>query len=523
MPDQNNQTEEFNDNYLATASNDSNFTKQPQQGGHTSSSKAPYFHAAPQHKQKYYKYHDKPHYRKKKSQSSWQEKNNPMTNGNVHLQHSSQEEYIPPIRPKDAPITKISDLQQMSAEALAKYAQTMGLEHTISLPKSQIVFEIVKHKSLSCNEILVGEGTLEILSDGFGFLRSKNYNYLASVEDIYVPSAQIKRFGLRKGDEVYGEIRAPREKEKYFALLSPEKINGNPLDRTQDRPFFDNLTPVHPNKRILLETTKDTTPTRILDILAPLGKGQRGLIVSPPKTGKTTILQNIIQAIQKNHPEIHIIILLIDERPEEVTEMKKLVAGQRGEVIASTFDEPPENHCHAAELCIEKAKRIAEYGGDVLIMLDSLTRMARAFNARQAPSGRILSGGIDANALPRPKRFFGAARSLEEGGSLTIIGTALVETESKMDTVIFEEFKGTGNMEIFLDRKIAEKRIFPAIDITKSSTRKEELLFHPDELEKVHILRRELSNLSPSEAILLLSTQLKKTHTNAEFLLTLSG
>ncbi len=423
-----------------------------------------------------------------------------------------------PVRTGEVSITKIAELQRMNIDQLSKYALNTGITHIGSLSRSQIVFEIVKQKSASPNEILVGEGTLEVLPDGFGFLRSPNYNYLPSAEDIYVSPAQIRRFGLKKGDELYGELRSPKEKEKYFALQKVEKINGIPPSEMKERIAFENLTPLHPNKRMIMETTKDNYSTRILDLITPIGKGQRALIVAPPKAGKTILLQNIIHSIACNEKNVKLIVLLIDERPEEVTDMQRLV---KGEVISSTFDEPPERHCQVAEMCIEKAKRLVEQGQDVVIILDSITRLARAYNTVQPHSGRILSGGVDANALHKPKRFFGAARNLEEGGSLTIIGSALIDTGSKMDEVIYEEFKGTGNLELVLDRRLAERRTFPAIDLVKSGTRKEELLYHPSELEKIYVLRQAVADLSPIDAMNLLLARLKKTNSNAEFLLSM--
>ncbi len=420
--------------------------------------------------------------------------------------------------PKEPKVTLISDLQRMTIDELTNYAKQMGLKNTGSLTKSQMVFEIVKTKSASQDEILVGEGTLEILPDGFGFLRSPNYNYLPSAEDIYVSPAQIRRFDLKKGDTVYGTIRSPKEKEKYFALLKVDRVNHKPPERAKDRIFFENLTPINPDKRIIMETTKEQISTRILDLAAPIGKGQRGLIVAPPKSGKTVLLQNIANAVAINHPEIYLIVLLIDERPEEVTDMLRLV---KGEVISSTFDEPPERHTQVAEMAIEKARRLVENGKDVMILLDSLTRLARAYNTVQPHSGKILTGGVDAQALHKPKRFFGAARNVEQGGSLTIIATALVDTGSRMDEVIFEEFKGTGNMELVLDRRIADRRIYPAIDLIRSGTRKEELLYHPEELEKIFQLRNALGDFSPLDAMNLLGARLKKTNSNAEFLLSL--
>lgn len=426
---------------------------------------------------------------------------------------------VDPKAPKRPPsITKISELQRMNIEQLTKLAHVTGIANVSNMTKSQMVFEIVKQKSASPYEVLVGEGTLEILPDGFGFLRSPNYSYISSAEDIYVSPPQIRRFGLKRGDEIYGEIRSPREKEKYFALLKIEKINGESPEKMKERVSFDNLTPIHPNKRFLMETKQEMLSTRVLDLVAPIGKGQRALIVAPPKTGKTVLLQNIINAISINEKDVQLMVLLIDERPEEVTDMQRMV---KGEVIASTFDEPPERHCQVAEMCIEKAKRAVEQKKDVVVVLDSITRLARAYNTVQPHSGRILTGGVDANALHKPKRFFGAARNLEEGGSLTIIASALIDTGSKMDEVIFEEFKGTGNMELLLNRMLADRRIFPSIDILRSSTRKEELLYHPTELEKIYTLRRSIADLSPLDAMNLLKARLKKTSSNAEFLLSL--
>lgn len=415
-------------------------------------------------------------------------------------------------------ITKIADLQRMNIDELNHYARSMGLKNLGALTKSQIVFEVVKALSERPTEVLVGEGVLEVLPDGFGFLRSPNYNYLPSAEDIYVSPAQIRRFDLKKGDTVYGTIRSPKEKEKYFALLKVEKINNKPPERARERVLFENLTPLYPNERLVMETTKDKLSMRVLDLTAPIGKGQRSLIVAPPRSGKTIILQNIANAISTNNPEVVLIVLLIDERPEEVTDMIRSV---KGEVVSSTFDEPADRHVLVAEMAIEKARRLVEYGHDVVILLDNLTRLARAYNTSQPHSGKILSGGIDANALHKPKRFFGSARNIEEGGSLTIIATALIETGSRMDEVIFEEFKGTGNMELVLDRRLADRRVYPAIDVIKSGTRKEDLLYHPDELDKIYVLRQALADLSPLDAMNLLVGRLKKTNSNAEFLLSM--
>lgn len=363
-----------------------------------------------------------------------------------HTETHSQEK--PPVHFEA--VTKIADLQRMNIDQLQNYARNIGLRHTGSLTKSGVVFEIVKTISERPNEVLYGEGVLEILPDGFGFLRSPNYNFLPSAEDIYVSPAQIRRFDLRRGDTLFGSIRPPKEKEKYFALLKVEKINNRTFEETRDRLLFENLTPLYPNKRLVMETTKEKLATRVMDLAAPIGKGQRALIVAPPKSGKTILMQNIANAIEINNPEVHLMVLLIDERPEEVTDMIRTV---KGEVISSTFDEPAERHVQIADMAIDKARRLVECGYDVVILLDNITRLARAYNTVQPHSGKILSGGVDANALHKPKRFFGAARNVEQGGSLTIIATALIDTGSRMDEVIFEEFKGTGNMELVLDRR----------------------------------------------------------------------
>ncbi|MBU6384075.1 MAG: transcription termination factor Rho [Verrucomicrobia bacterium] len=415
-------------------------------------------------------------------------------------------------------VTKISDLQRMTIDKLQEYARNIGLKHTASLPKSAVVFEIVKTISERPNEVLFGEGVLEVLPDGFGFLRSPYYNYLPSTEDIYVSPAQIRRFDLRKGDTLYGTIRAPKDKEKYFAMLKVERINGKTFEQTRDRVLFENLTPLYPDKRLVMETSRERLSTRVLDLAAPIGKGQRALIVAPPKSGKTILMQHIANAIELNNPEVVLMVLLIDERPEEVTDMIRTV---KGEVIASTFDEPPDRHVQIADMAIEKARRMVECGYDVVILLDNITRLARAYNTVQPHSGKILTGGVDANALHKPKRFFGAARNVEQGGSLTIIATALIDTGSRMDEVIFEEFKGTGNMELVLDRRLADRRIWPAIDLIKSGTRKEELLYHPAELEKIYLLRQGIADLTPVDAMNLLTARLKKTASNAEFLLSM--
>ena len=423
-----------------------------------------------------------------------------------------------PQAPYTPSVTKISDLQRMNIDQLNHYAKQIGLKHLGSMTKSQMVFEIVKMLAEHPQEILYGEGVLEVLPDGFGFLRSTNYNYLPSAEDIYVSPAQIRRFDLKKGDTVSGSIRPPKEKEKYFALLKVDSINGEGPEKARERIYFENLTPLYPNKRLVMERGRENFSERVIDLISPIGKGQRGLIVAPPRTGKTMILQCIANSIAANNPESILIVLLIDERPEEVTEMQRLV---KGEVIASTFDEPPERHVQVAEMALEKSRRLVEHGHDVIILLDSLTRLARAYNAVQPHSGKILSGGIDSNALHKPKRFFGSARNIEQGGSLTIIASALIDTGSRMDEVIFEEFKGTGNMELVLDRRLADRRVFPAVDLIKSGTRKEELLYHKDELEKIYMFRQAIADLSPIDAMNLLVSRLKKTKNNIELLLTL--
>lgn len=429
-----------------------------------------------------------------------------------------QQQGAPPPIQEPSIITKISDLQRMNIEELNNQARFYGIKHAASLTKSQMVFEIVKCKSERPDELLIGEGVLEVLPDGFGFLRSPTYNYLPSAEDIYVSPAQIRRFDLKKGDTITGTIRSPKEKEKYFALLKVDKINGVLPDKAKERVLFENLTPLYPNERLMMETTKDRLSERVLDLTAPIGKGQRGLIVAPPRSGKTVILQNIAHSIAINHPEVTLIVLLIDERPEEVTDMIRMV---KGEVIASTFDEQPERHIQVAEMVIEKARRLVEYGHDVVILLDSITRLARAYNTVQPHSGKILTGGVDASALHKPKRFFGAARNIEHGGSLTILATALIDTGSRMDEVIFEEFKGTGNMELVLDRRLSDRRVYPAIDLIKSGTRKEEILYHPSELEKIILLRTATADLTALDAMNLLLGRLKKTNSNTEFLLSL--
>jgi len=413
----------------------------------------------------------------------------------------------------------IVTLQKMTVSRLNAIAKHLKIAATGTLKKPQLIFEILKAKARA-NGLMFGEGILEILPDSFGFLRSPNYNYLPCPEDIYVSPSQIRRFDLQTGAMVSGQIRPPKDKEKYFALLKVEAVNHEDPDKAKDKILFDNLTPLYPQERFLIETEPDSISMRVMDLLTPIGKGQRGLIVAPPRTGKTMLLQAIANGITKNTPDAKLIVMLIDERPEEVTDMERTV---NGEVISSTFDEPPERHIQIAEIVIEKAKRMVEHKEDVVILLDSLTRLARAYNTVQPHSGRILSGGLDSTALHKPKRFFGAARNIEEGGSLTIIATALVDTGSKMDEVIFEEFKGTGNMELHLDRRLVDKRVFPAIDIEKSGTRKEELLFHADELKRIWLLRKALHGMNPVECMELIINKIKKTKSNAEFLMSING
>jgi transcription termination factor Rho len=394
----------------------------------------------------------------------------------------------------------ITALQKMTMKELQDTAKKEGVKECSGLKKQDLIFKILKER-VNQNGLMYGEGVVEVLSEGFGFLRSPDYNYLPCPDDIYISPSQIRRFGIRTGAVISGQIRPPKENERYFALLRVEAINYENPDIMSENVVFDDLTPLHPAGRILLETKKQDTEMRIMDLITPIGKGQRGLIVAPPRTGKTVLLQEIANSITKNHPEICLIILLIDERPEEVTEMARSV---QAEVIGSTFDEPASRHVQIAEMVIEKAKRLVEYKKDVVILLDSITRLARAYNTEIPHSGKILSGGVDANALQKPKRFFGAARNIEEGGSLTIIATALIDTGSRMDEVIFEEFKGTGNMELHLDRRLSERRLFPAIDINRSGTRKEELLLDPEELKRVWMLRKVLDEMNPTEVLELL-------------------
>ncbi len=408
----------------------------------------------------------------------------------------------------------VTALSKRTIVDLNKIAKDLKIESTTGLRKQELIAKILEAQTKE-NNLVYDEGVLEILPDGFGFLRSPNYNYLPGPDDIYISPSQIKKFALRKGDTVSGYVRPPKEQERFFALLQVKSVNGQDLENIRERPLFDNLTPLYPNQRISLETRRDELATRVLDLLIPIGKGQRMLINAAPRTGKTVLMQKVANAVTANHPEAVLMVLLIDERPEEVTDMQRSV---KGEVISSTFDEPSERHIQVAEMVLEKAKRMVEHGKDVVILLDSITRLARAYNTVTPSSGRVLSGGLDSNALQRPKRFFGAARNIEEGGSLTIVATALVETGSRMDDVIFEEFKGTGNSEVYLDRKLADRRIFPAIDITRSGTRKEELLLNQDEINKVWILRKIIGNLNPIDAMELMVEKLSSTKSNKDFL-----
>jgi transcription termination factor Rho len=415
---------------------------------------------------------------------------------------------------EERPPLNLKTLKDKKIAELAAIAKEMNVEGAAALRKQELIFSILQAQAES-DGLVCGEGVLEILPDGFGFLRAPDYNYLPGPDDIYVSPSQIRRFNLRTGDVVFGQIRPPKEGERYFALLKVETINFEEPERAREKILFDNLTPLYPDEHLKLEFEPEEMTTRIIDLLTPIGKGQRGLIVAAPRTGKTMMLQNIAHGITANHPDVVLIVLLIDERPEEVTDMQRSV---KGEVVSSTFDEPATRHVQVAEMVIEKAKRLVEHGRDVVILLDSITRLARAYNSVVPPSGKILSGGVDSNALRGPKKFFGAARNIEDGGSLTIIGTALVDTGSRMDEVIFEEFKGTGNMEIHLDRRLMDKRMFPAMDVTRSGTRKEELLLPRDVLNRVWILRKLLSQLNTVEAMEFLNDKVKATKDNPEFL-----
>ncbi|RLS46251.1 MAG: transcription termination factor Rho [Planctomycetota bacterium] len=416
----------------------------------------------------------------------------------------------------------IAELQRLTMKELIVLAKQENITEYTGLKKQDLIFKILKERT-KMNGLMFGEGTLEILPDGFGFLRSPDYHYLPCPDDIYVSPSQIRRFGLRIGATVAGQIRPPKENERYFALLRVEAVNNEDPNLLTEKVFFDDLTPLHPTRRLKLCSDPNQLSTRVVDIVAPIGMGQRGLIVSPPKAGKTILLQQLAKAVLAGDPEVYVIVLLIDERPEEVTDMERQVKGKNCEVISSTFDEPPSRHIQVAEMVIEKAKRMVEYGQNVVIFLDSITRLARAYNTECPNSGKILTGGVDASALQHPKRFFGAARNIEEGGSLTIVATALVDTGSKMDDVIFEEFKGTGNTELHLDRRMVEKRVWPAIDVNKSGTRREELLMTEEELRRVWILRRVINDMNPVEAMEMLTHRMKRTKTNEEFLMGMNG
>src|SRR5690242_10392854 len=420
---------------------------------------------------------------------------------------------------KSAVSISLAELKDKNITDLAKIAKELNIPGSSGMRKQELIFQILRAQTEK-NGLIFSEGVLECLPDGFGFLRAPEYNYLPGPDDIYVSPSQIRKFDLRTGDTVSGQVRPPKDGERYFALIKVEAVNFEDPEVTRNKIFFDNLTPLYPQGRIRLETTKENLTGRVLDMLCPIGKGQRGLIVAPPRTGKTMMLQSLANSITTNHPEINLIVLLIDERPEEVTDMQRTV---KGEVISSTFDEPPQRHIQVAEMVLEKAKRLVEHKRDVVILLDSITRLARAYNTVVPPSGKVLSGGVDSNALQRPKRFFGAARNIEEGGSLTIVATALIDTGSRMDDVIFEEFKGTGNMEINLDRKLVDKRVFPAIDLNKSGTRKEELLVPRDELNRIWVLRKILNPLSPVESMELIIDKLSKSTNNSQFLSSMSN
>jgi transcription termination factor Rho len=426
----------------------------------------------------------------------------------------------PPRLPSSGAL-RLDDLYRLPMPRLFALAEREGISEHTGMNRAQLIVAVVR-KQVERGEVVRGSGTLEVLPDGYGFLRSAAHNYLASPEDIYVSPSQIRRLGLRTGLVVEGPIRLPIEGQENFALMQVESVNGHPPDEKVRPTVFEDLTPLHPDKRLILETSGEEMSTRVVDLVTPIGMGQRGLIVSPPRAGKTVLLQKIALALKKNHPQCYLIVLLIDERPEEVTDMVRTVAGPGAEVVASTFDEPTSEHVHVAEIALEKAKRLVEDGRDVVILLDSITRLARAHNTEAPSGGKLLSGGLDSNAMQKPKRFFGAARNIEEGGSLTILATALIDTGSRMDEVIFEEFKGTGNMELHLDRRLVDKRVWPAIDINRSGTRKEELLMHVDEVDRVRALRRVLADMHPTEAMEMLVGRLRKTRSNAEFLLSMN-
>jgi len=457
-------------------------------------------------------------------------KRRPQKRGGRKRSHSSNlpeglpadvEEYgedLAALEEADGEEINIGHLQKKDIAELNAMAKEMEVENFGTMRKHEMIFQILR-KHADNRGVLIADGVLEILPEGFGFLRSPHYNYLPCPEDVYVSPSQIRRFDLQTGDQLQGRIRPPKEKEKFFALLMVDKVGDEEPEKAKDKTHFDNLTPLFPEERFLLETDPEEYSTRVLDIVCPIGKGTRGLIVAPPRTGKTVLMQKLANAVLQNNPDTYLIILLIDERPEEVTDMQRTCIG--AEVVSSTFDEPPERHVQVAEMVIEKARRMVEHGQDVMILLDSITRLARAYNTVQPHSGKILSGGVDANALHKPKRFFGAARNIEEGGSLTIMATALVDTGSRMDEVIFEEFKGTGNMEVHLDRSLVDRRIFPSINVAMSGTRKEELLYHPDEYTKVSVLRRALTEVPAVEAMELLLSKMRKTPNNIAFLMAL--
>ena len=427
----------------------------------------------------------------------------------------------PPAGPRSTSGLRLDDLYRLPMPKLFTLAEREGVAEHTGMNRGQLIVSVVRQQVVR-GEVVRGAGTLEVLPDGYGFLRSAAHNYLASPEDIYVSPSQIRRLGLRTGLVVEGPIRLPIEGQENFALMQVELVNGHQPEEKARPTVFEDLTPLHPHKRILLETTAEELAARVIDLVTPIGKGQRGLIVSPPRAGKTVLLQKIALAVKQNHPECYLIVLLIDERPEEVTDMVRTVAGQNAEVVASTFDEPSSEHVHVADIALEKAKRLVEDGRDVVLLLDSITRLARAHNTEAPSGGKLLSGGLDSNAMQKPKRFFGAARNVEEGGSLTILATALIDTGSRMDEVIFEEFKGTGNMELHLDRRLVDKRVWPAVDVNRSGTRKEENLMHPDEVDRVRALRRVLADMHPVEAMELLVNRMRKTKSNAEFLLSMN-
>jgi transcription termination factor Rho len=439
--------------------------------------------------------------------------------GNVTRKRTIRKPTDPTANPPAA--ARLDDLYRLPMPKLFAFAEKEGIGEHTGMSRGQLIMAVVRHQ-IERGAVVRGSGTLEVLPDGYGFLRSVAHNYLASPEDIYVSPSQIRRLGLRTGLIVEGPIRLPVEGQENFALMQVDAINSIPPDQRTTGTTFEDLTPLHPNRRLVLEADPEEIAMRVVDLVTPIGKGQRGLIVSPPRAGKTILLQKIALSIRRNHPECYLIVLLVDERPEEVTDMVRTVAGPTSEVVASTFDEPSSEHVHVSDIALEKAKRMVEHGQDVVLLLDSITRLARAHNTEAPSGGKLLSGGLDTNAMQKPKRFFGAARSTEEGGSLTILATALIDTGSRMDEVIFEEFKGTGNMELHLDRRLVDKRVWPAIDINRSGTRKEELLLHPSEVDRVRALRRVLADMHPVEAMELLTTRLRKTKSNAEFLMSMN-